>query len=98
MRVAIPHSLGRDEVRHRLRARTGELAGFIPGGFAEVSTSWVGEDRMNLEVDAMGQHLSGHVDVEDRQVVFTVDLPPALSFVEPMIAAAIKDNATKLLK
>ncbi len=98
MRVAIPHSLDREEVRRRLHARTGELAGFIPGGLADVDTSWVGEDRMNLKVGAMGQHLSGHVDVEDRQVVFTVDLPPALSFIEPVIAGAIRDNTTKLLK
>ena len=98
MRLAIPHSLDREEVRRRLRARTGELAGFIPGGFADVNTAWVGEDRMNLEIGAMGQHLAGHVDVEDRQVVFTLDLPPALSFIEPVIAGAIKDKATRLLK
>jgi hypothetical protein len=36
MRVAIPHSLDKAEVRRRLSTRTGELAGHIPGGFAEV--------------------------------------------------------------
>ena len=34
MRVAIPHGLGREEVRRRMHARVGELAGFIPGGMA----------------------------------------------------------------
>ena len=34
MRVAIPHDLGKAEVRRRLTSRTPDLAGFIPGGLA----------------------------------------------------------------
>ena len=45
----------------------------------------------------MGQGIDGRVLIEDAQVVFEVDLPPALSFVEPMIAGAIRDKGQKLL-
>jgi hypothetical protein len=46
----------------------------------------------------MGQHMNAHVEIEEHQVVFIVDLPPALGFVEPIVSAAIRDKGTKLLK
>ena len=98
MRVAIPHKHGKDEVRRRLHARSGEIGQFIPGGFADVQTTWPTEDRMAMAIRAMGQQMSAHVDVEEHQVVFIVNLPPALSFVEPIVAGAIRDKGTKLLK
>lgn len=97
MRVALPHDLGKDEVRRRLKGRAHEIADFIPGGMAEVEVAWPGEDRMALSVGAMGQTVSGEIDIEERQVVFTVTLPPALSFIEPMIKGAIEAKGRKLL-
>lgn len=98
MRVAIPHNLGKDEVRNRIRSRSGEIAGFLPGGIADVHTDWPSDDRMTLAVGAMGQHITGHIDVEEEQVVFVVDLPPALSFVEPMVKSAIRSKGEKMLE
>jgi hypothetical protein len=98
MRVPIPHDLPREEVRHRLASRSHEIANFIPGGMADVTTAWPSEDAMTLSVRAMGQGIQGRVLIEDRQVVFEIDLPPALSFVEPMVAGAIRQQGTKLLE
>jgi hypothetical protein len=98
MRVPIPHDLPKEEVRHRLASRSGEIANFIPGGMAEVTTDWPGEDVMNLGVRAMGQGIKGRVLIEEHQVVFEIDLPPALAFVEPMVAGAIRQQGTKLLE
>lgn len=97
MRVAIPHDLDRDEVRRRLKASGHEIGDLIPGGMAEVTTSWPSEDRMKLSVAAMGQTLDGRVDIEDGQLVFEIALPPALSFIEPMVAGAIRKGGQKLL-
>ena len=98
MEVAIPHQLGREEVRNRLRANSHRIADGIPGGMAEVTTSWPSEDRMDMLVRAMGQDLHGQVELEDKQVVFTVILPPALGFVEPIVEGAIKASGQKLLE
>ncbi|WP_066553602.1 polyhydroxyalkanoic acid system family protein [Croceicoccus bisphenolivorans] len=97
MRVAVPHSLPKAEVRRRLDEKQDSIAGFVPGGLADVETSWASEDRMVMTIRAMGQELSGNVDIEDAAVVFTIDLPPALSFVEPMIQGALEDKGRKLL-
>ncbi|MBM0170588.1 polyhydroxyalkanoic acid system family protein [Altererythrobacter sp. C41] len=97
MRVAIPHDLPRETVRERLRNRSHEMADHIPGGMAEVTTAWPSEDSMTMRVSAMGQNLDGRVDIEDGQLVFEIDLPPALGFVEPMIANAVRQQGHKLL-
>ena len=97
MRVAIPHTLGKAEVRQRLKSRTHEIADFIPGGLADVTTDWPSEDQLDLNVRAMGQGIDGTIVIEEGQVVFTVNLPPALSFVEPMIKGAIEAKGRKLL-
>ena len=39
MRVPIPHNLGKEEARRRLRTRIHELPGQLPGGAGEVTTS-----------------------------------------------------------
>lgn len=97
MRVPIPHRLGKEEARRRLKTRIHELADHIPGGMAEVTTSWPSEDRMTMRVGAMGQQLDGHVDIEENQVVFEVVLPAALSFIEPVVEGAIRKSGQKLL-
>ncbi|MEO6040480.1 MAG: polyhydroxyalkanoic acid system family protein [Croceibacterium sp.] len=97
MQVAIPHSIGRDEARRRMRANTHKLSEGFPGGMAEVKTSWPTEDRMDLAIQAMGQFVTGTIDIEDRQVILNILLPPALGFIEPIIAGALKQQGQKML-
>ena len=97
MRIALPHDLGREEVRKRLRERSHEIADYIPGGLADVESSWSDADTMHLVVNALGQKVSGDIEVEDAQVIFQIELPAALSFVRPMIEGAIRKNGQKLL-
>lgn len=98
MRIAIPHELSKEEVRRRMAGSEDELRNFIPGGMADVHADWPSEDRMRIAVGMMGQQVSGHVDIEETQVVFEVDLPPALSFVAPMIEKAIRKGGATMLE
>jgi hypothetical protein len=45
----------------------------------------------------MGQQITGSIDIQDHELVFTIILPPALSFVEPMVERAIAEKGRKLL-
>ncbi len=97
MQVAIPHQLGRDEVRRRLQSRSHELSGVVPGGMAEVDTAWPSEDRMSLSVQAMGQMVAGHIDIRDTEILVDLVLPPALGFVQPVVEAAVRQQGQRLL-
>lgn len=97
MQVAIPHELGREEARRRLDASSHRIADAIPGGMADVATDWPSEDRMNMTIRAMGQNLTGHIDIAEDQVVFVMVLPPALGFLEPVVESAINQQGRRLL-
>jgi hypothetical protein len=96
VRIAVPHSIGRAEARRRVREKSGDIADFVPG-FASVKTNWPGEDLMTLTVGVMGQELTGQIEVGDSDVAFTIDVPAALAFVEPMIRGQIEAKGRKLL-
>ena len=97
MRIPIPHKLTRAEARQRLHSRSGEIAGMMPGGMADVTVTWPHEDRMELQITAMGKTAQGSVEIGDDSVVFVIDLPGGLSFVEPMIRSAVEQKGRKLL-
>lgn len=97
MRVAIPHNLPREEVRRRIRERSGELTDLMPGGLATVETGWRNEDTMDLAITAMGQSVQGAVAVEETEMVVTFDLPAQLGFIGSMIEQKIREKGQKLL-
>ena len=95
--IDIPHALGRDEAKRRMKARVGNLAAKLPGGAATVTSSWLAEDRMRLDIVTMGQTIAAVLDVEDRLVRVSLDLPPMLAFMSGAIAAIVKRSGEELL-
>ncbi|MFM2302503.1 MAG: hypothetical protein RLZZ84_2239 [Pseudomonadota bacterium] len=96
MRVAIPHSHPREEVRRRMRERSSEIAGLVPGG-ADVQVTWANEDRMDFSISAMGKTVASRVEIGESEIAIVIDLPPALAFVEPMVRGAVEAKGRKLL-
>ncbi len=96
MRMAFPHSLGRDEALRRIREHEDDIANIAPG-MAEVTTSWPSADRLELQIAAMGKAIKGAVEVAENEVVFDFDLPQSLSFASGMIRSALEPKARKLL-
>ena len=96
--IDVPHELGKAGARERMRSRVGELAGHIPGGVADVQSSWPSEDEMSLAIKAMGQHLDARLEVQDRLVRVHLMLPPMLAFFSGAISAAVRDGGTRMLK
>jgi len=97
MRVEIPHTLDKATARERLKANSHKISDQFPGGMAHVTTTWPNEDTMAMHVQAMGQELNGQVELEEGKIVFNIVLPPALSFIEPIISGAIKQSGQKLI-
>lgn len=96
MRLAFPHSLGREEAMRRIREHEDDIANIAPG-MAEVTTSWPSAERMEMQISAMGKVIQGAVEVGESEVVFDFDLPASLSFASGMIKRALEPKARKLL-
>ena len=89
--INIPHQLGAAEARRRLETGLEQLASQIPGGdAARFTQSWAG-DTLNFSALAMGQAITGAVNVLDDHVRLDVVLPGMLG----MIAGKIKGELQK---
>jgi len=94
--VDLPHKLGRDEARRRIAGNIDQLAGHIPGGAAEVKSSWVG-DTLHLNVVAMGQEIKAEIAVDEKVVHCMIDLPGMLALFAGPIEAFLKRKGDDLL-
>jgi hypothetical protein len=94
--VELPHKLGRDEARRRIANNVHRLHDHIPGGAAQVNSSWAG-DQLNLDITALGQKVAAQIEVEDARVRCRVMLPGMLSLFAAPIEAALNAKGRDLL-
>ncbi len=86
--VTIPHQLGRAEAHRRIAEGFGHIGeSFGPQAAKALKTDWQG-DRMEFKVAAMGQAVTGHVEVMEAAVAMQVLLPDMLA----MMAGSVKDR------
>ncbi len=100
MRIAIPHTLGKDEVRRRVEAkvgRVGEKASETLAAMVTVETSWVDADHLTMDVSAMGFSIPCALEIAEQELVFDVEMPQGLGFARGMIERTIRDKGEKLL-
>lgn len=95
--VDIPHSLGREAAKARLAGNIGSFGRHIPGGIADLQTTWPAPDRMLVVLRAMGQNLSITLDIGDTVVRASFMLPGVLGFAADTISAAVRREGSQLL-
>ncbi|PWG02288.1 polyhydroxyalkanoic acid system family protein [Sphingosinicella humi] len=95
--INLPHNLGAEEAKRRMQGGIGRLKDHIPGGAADVRSSWEG-DRMHLDVRALGQEVTGHIDVMDTKVRLEFTLPAVLALFAGTIEGLLTDKGTELLE
>jgi len=96
--ITIPHNLGKAEARARISEGFGSLQGQIAGaGLANMSQAWDG-DRLSFGATALGQRVSGRLDVGEREIRIEVDLPAFLVGMAGRIAGRLRKQGTLLLE
>ncbi|MGE5722274.1 MAG: polyhydroxyalkanoic acid system family protein [Sphingomonadales bacterium] len=95
--VTLAHTLGKEEARRRIAGGMGRLAGYIPGGTANVHTNWEG-DRLKLLIQAMGGEVHSHIDVDEDLVRVEVLLPALLGMFHQQIANLLSRKGAELLE
>jgi hypothetical protein len=94
--VSIPHSLGKEEAIHRLKAGIGRVLDGVPLVKIDEQT-WIG-DEMTFKVRALGQVASGTIDVAEDTVRLAVTLPLLLRKFAARVQGAISQGAQRLLE
>ncbi|THD80891.1 MAG: polyhydroxyalkanoic acid system protein [Phenylobacterium sp.] len=94
--VTIAHDLGAAEARRRVEAGFGDLSRHL-GGLGAVSKSWNG-DRLSFAFSAMGQAVTGGVDVADRVVTLHILLPNLLAMMAGKLKGRLQQEGQLLLE
>lgn len=90
LHVTIPHQLGRAEARRRIEHGVSKLADQLPGDASVYDPHWEG-DRLAFRIAALGQAVSGCVEVLEASVAIEIELPGLLG----QIAGTFKDKLKK---
>jgi hypothetical protein len=88
--INIPHELGRAEARRRIDEGFERFSHQMGGVAGAVTKSWDG-DRLAYQLTAMGQSISGTIEVMETVVKLEVLLPNLLG----MIAGKLKGRLQK---
>ena len=88
--INLPHQHGRVEARRRIEAGFAKVVHSLPGGAGGYSERWEG-DRLVFSAAAMGQTVSGVIDVLDTVVKMEIVLPGVLG----LLAGGLKSPAAK---
>jgi len=94
--VNVPHQLGRAEARSRIESGIGRFAQQF-GERAEFTKAWTG-DKLDFTVLAMGQSISGFLDVLDDTVKIEVNLPGFLGLMAGKIKGKLQKEGQLMLE
>lgn len=95
--VTIPHELGRAEARRRIEEGFGRFASQMGGAAGALTKSWEG-DRLDFSLTAMGQAISGVIDVAESAVRLEVVLPNLLAMVAGKLKGRLQKEGQTLLE
>ena len=95
--LTLPHSLSQPEARRRVVEALGELERHAAQAkLGSFQHGWQGE-RASFVAHALGQEVSGHVEVLANSVAMEVTLPAFLAFVANAVRGRLQAEGHKLL-
>ena len=95
--VEIPHQFTRQEAKRRIQDGLGQIRSQLASFATSVEDSWDG-DRMDFRVAAVGQTVTGRIEVLDQSVRVEIELPWVLSMLAKKIQGRIQQQAMLLLE
>jgi hypothetical protein len=95
--VSIPHRLGREEAKRRVDSGISRLRPELAGLISTLDYSWE-EDRLNFNVSAMWQTITGAIEVLDDAVRIEVHLPWMMSLLADTIAKQVRGRGIAMLE
>ena len=94
--ITIPHQLGREEAKRRIREQASQLLGQEGGLLQRVEQRWEG-DTLHFLVAAVGQSVSGTAQFTDQNVQLDIALPWMLALLAGTMKKQIEQQGRKLL-
>jgi len=95
--ITIPHRLTQQEAKSRLQKGLTDLKAQHSASIAQVAESWNG-DQMSFRLTAMGQAITGRVDVQPSAIKLDIDLPWLLAAFAEKFRPRIEQEGRRMLE
>ena len=98
--INIPHDLGKAEAQQRIGEGFGRLKQQLAGGMAgmlAVNERWEG-DVLHFEGGALGQKLTGRIEVLEDKMRMQIDLPEMLAALAEKVKGKLEKEGMLLLE
>ena len=95
--ITIPHRLTQQEARTRLQKGITDLKAQHAASIAQVAETWNG-DQMSFRLTAMGQAITGRVDVQPSAIKLDIDLPWLLAAFAEKFRPRIEQEGRRMLE
>jgi hypothetical protein len=95
--VSIPHRLGRQEAKRRLDSGISRLRPELAGLISTLDYSW-DQDRLNFNVSALWQTITGAIEVLDDAVRIEIHLPWMMSLLADTVAKQVRGRGIAMLE
>jgi hypothetical protein len=95
--ITVPHTLGREQAHRLLAAEMERLKAAYVDKYAQSDIQWVG-DMATVRVTALGQEVTGQLDVQADSVRIEVALPWIFAALTGRIETALTTTAQETLK
>jgi hypothetical protein len=98
--LSIPHRLTQAEARARLQKGIAELRAKHGKNLGEIHETWTPppDHHADFRLSAMGQSITGQLDVEPDAVKLSVDLPWMISLFAEKLQPQIEAEGRKMLE
>lgn len=93
LEIRVPHSLGREEIHRRIDAAIVRARTEYEPQVGPIEATWVETDRLSVGLSVMGMRFDGQIDVFEKDVLVTVQLPGMAS----LFAGRIRDGIQERL-
>jgi len=95
--VSIPHSLGKEEALKRIKSGLGQAEAQFSALFTIQEQIWT-DNRLQFQIQAVGQPIRGTIEVEDASVRLDVVLPWLLARIANSIRQVVQKQGPRLLE
>jgi hypothetical protein len=95
--LTLPHELGRAEARRRIDEGFALFAQRMGAAAGMLTKSWSG-DRLSFVFQALGQSVSGTIDVADTDIRLEVLLPNLLAMIADKVKGRLRKEGQLLLE
>lgn len=95
--LTLPHELGRAEAKRRIDEGFANFARHMGAVAGALTKSWSG-DRLDFTFQALGQGISGVIDVEDAAIRLELLLPSLLALMADKVKGRLRTEGRLLLE